>query len=181
MKTSEIAEKLQVHPNTVRNWYKQYSDFIPHSVGKRGVVDYHNDALSRIEDIRTMMDGGVVGDELRAKLSKKFGATIVQSDDPEPTPQPQPSKQGLQSNVTTTSLLVGQADVELVRRMDLVLKTQHEHNNELGYKQDIIDKKNGAIEELENELAERKAETTKLQRKINKLSFFGWRDKKWRQ
>lgn len=178
MKTSELAEKLQVHPNTVRNLFKQYGDYIPHTVGKRGVVDYHNDALPRIEEIRSQIEKGIVGDDLRTLLDKQFGATIVEPDTPQQTPQPQPSKQLLQSKVTTSQLLAGQADMELMHRMELVLKTQHEHNNELSFKQEIIDKKNKAIDELEAELAESKAKAKSLQRKIDTLSFLGWRDKK---
>lgn len=169
-KTTELASKLSIHPNTLRNLLKKYGEYIPHQT-IHGEAIYEDLAIERVGEIRQLISDGYNGDRLRNQLSKKYKAVLegVESNEPNKTPQ-----QSNQSNVPTNTLLVREAETELVKHMDLMLHTQREHNNELQYKQEIIDKKNARIEELQREADDYKAKIQSLEASLKRLKVLPW-------
>lgn len=183
--TGDLMKMFEIKwRNTFQNILDTYGDWIPYTkTGKQYVFDSR--CVDVIQFITDNQKQSIVGDELKAKLDERFGQTITVDDNE----QTNTNKLTIDNSYTTN---LQQMALHAKQLTDLVSSQQHilrSHNDELQVRDELVERKQQRILELEKqldenkvaaqkELAQKQSEVEDLQKRIGRMSLFGWRDKK---
>lgn len=121
MKVKAIADKLQVTPSTVRNWCREFSEFLsPTAAPGAGVVRSFNESdFAVLASVASWKSSGAVYSQIRDMLAAGELADI-----PTPEPAPPPEAQEVRTLVVP---LMGQLDrmVDSLRQDNADLRTRN--------------------------------------------------------